>query len=224
MKEFDVRPKQNWFLDSITDLTAQKDPRIAGQKIADREINKLLKLRSQETFNGSVPILDFFSLHREVYPFFLYCEVMDTKTNKGTAEPSDNGWKIKLRMSEPVEEERFTIAHEFGHIIVRDHAKQKGWEDLSLSGLDYRSEELFCNAFARHFLLPDKIVGPLVKKAYSAYSRKEIYDLISRFQVERYVFRDWFYEIEESLTKFVDRNFIFSVTQSPNPFLNRGEI
>ena len=219
MKELDVQPKRNWFFDSIMDLTGQKDARIAGQKIADEEINKLLKLRGWKTFNGSVPILDFFSLHREIYPFFLYCELLDSKTQKGGVDLFDNTWKIKLRISEPVEEERFTVAHEVGHIIVRDHAKQQGCEDFALPRKDL-PEENFCNAFARHFLLPDKIVVPLVKKAYSIGSRKEIHDLIRKFQVDGYMFRDWFLEIEdfEEGENFVDRNFVFSVTDRISSF------
>ena len=44
--------------------------------------------------------------------------------------------------------QRFTLAHELGHLYLRSHAR-----DL-LTDLDPRSEEHFCNAFAAALLLP----------------------------------------------------------------------
>lgn len=66
-----------------------------------------------------------------------------------------------------------------------------------------RPEERFCDIFARHFLLPDRIVIPRVSDItqiafHDKYAAaKELYNLVTEFQVTPDIFRDWLCGCEE---------------------------
>lgn len=90
----------------------------------------------------------------------------------------------------------FTLFHELAHLLRR-----KGGVDMrttpQLQG-DYKKEEVFCNAFAGAFLVPDKSFRQYAKKNPEDH---EIKRLANRYKVSR----------EVILRKFYDREFISKI-------------
>lgn len=113
----------SWLFKSFDELTGTHDPEEAGRRLADIEIGKLLKMKGCLTLEGSVPVLDLFSLHDNIYPFILYHQqlIRHGRNLKGLAEFNNGYWEINIG-SDTVEEEHFTIVHEIAHTKVRSLA------------------------------------------------------------------------------------------------------
>jgi hypothetical protein len=79
------------------------------------------------------------------------------KDRRGSVYRSSNGnYSIELYRAEPPSRsfspgERFTIAHELGHVIID---KKIGWSPSSNS--EYHQREKWCNLFAANLLVPTK--------------------------------------------------------------------
>ena len=59
--------------------------------------------------------------------------------------------------------QRFTLAHELGHILLLKHIKQKPastyyYRCLTRTFINQKREEEFCNAFASYLLIPDETI------------------------------------------------------------------
>ncbi len=62
---------------------------------------------------------------------------------------------IYINNNQAKERQIFTLFHELGHILRRDGGIDFGIAPPELTG-DYKNEEVFCNAFAGHFLVPSE--------------------------------------------------------------------
>ena len=65
--------------------------------------------------------------------------------------------KISIKPNDPLVRQRFTVAHELGHLFL--HHDPKGHEDRSFSGTPKERE---ANAFAANLLVPMWMLDPLI--------------------------------------------------------------
>src|SRR5438270_8358392 len=59
--------------------------------------------------------------------------------------------------------ERFTIAHEIGHFVIRE--RLLGWYPIESFRIDDPEEEFLCNTFAAHLLMPAGMFMPRIRAA-----------------------------------------------------------
>ncbi len=68
---------------------------------------------------------------------------------------ADGSVSIHLRNGRPLVRERFTLAHEIGHVLLSRRPGLDIVRELSGSALDRQTEEFWCNEFAGRLLVPD---------------------------------------------------------------------
>jgi Zn-dependent peptidase ImmA (M78 family)/transcriptional regulator with XRE-family HTH domain len=79
----------------------------------------------------------------------------------GLSWQDDHAWLIVAATSQTPTRQRFTIAHELGHLLARDDQKLHVDEDVSDSA--DRESEVRANAFAAAFLMPYPALEPAVR-------------------------------------------------------------
>ena len=83
----------------------------------------------------------------------------------GALQPSDSGWILYVRSSDSIRRQRFTIAHELGHLLlhVQEHPGGMVDEDINFFRTDGnvegdRRQEIEANQFAAELLMPEAAV------------------------------------------------------------------
>jgi len=85
-------------------------------------------------------------------------------------------WLISLHATEPAVRQRFSLAHEFKHIL--DHKRRQRFYPLIMNLADKRRHEQLCDYFAASLLMP----RTWVKQAYS-FGVQDEFELARLFQV-----------------------------------------
>jgi Zn-dependent peptidase ImmA (M78 family) len=70
----------------------------------------------------------------------------------GCLRQTPTGPVVLLRMNEPIERRRFTLAHELGHVVARGEGVRSPLLGRTLDA--FHSEETFCDALAGALLMP----------------------------------------------------------------------
>ena len=81
----------------------------------------------------------------------------------GLSWRDDHSWLIVAATSQAPTRQRFTIAHELGHLLAGDDQKLHVDVDVTAPGLADRGSEMRANAFAAAFLLPRDALEQVVQ-------------------------------------------------------------
>lgn len=104
------------------------------------------------SLRAPVPVLDLIgSLGIHLNPVF------DTKWS-GAVNSNANGAVIWYRMTDAPVRQRFTLAHELGHLLL--HGEGVAFRDDTFSG---GPREVEANVFAAHLLMPRALLTPMFR-------------------------------------------------------------
>lgn len=104
----------------------------------------------------------------------------------GTVKTSPDHVEISVSPSGHYFRRRFSLAHELGHLVLRQLASPLTFKELELEQFFHKEEELLCNLFASSILLPRNRIDAYLKESSSITSA--LVDKISNdFKVNREV-------------------------------------
>lgn len=148
---------------------------IEALSVAERQAARLLALSGIEA--GPVPESVICDLPR------VKAERVSPLPSSGLSQWANGSWRILINGSEPPLRGRFTLAHEFKHIL--DHPFiASAYPDMKGMRGHERAEQI-CDYFAGCLLMPK----PWVTKAYCDLGIQEIRLLARRFQVSQMAMR-----------------------------------
>lgn len=112
---------------------------------------------------------------------------IDTQGFEGTlvTDPEKNSGAIALKLSSPLERQRFTIAHEIGHFVIPTHGREA---QCSLSAMrmpgKIGNKEAEANLFAATLLMPASMIRQDMRK-WREPDLPKIVDLAGRYVVSK---------------------------------------
>jgi len=149
--------------------------------VAKNKIDEILEeVKDSCSLKAPIPIKDVIESYLGDVNFVVS---MDYKFPEGVSAFSqkdmDIGWLIVINGKETIERQRFSAAHEFGHItLLRNQAKTVF---CSKDGTGW--DENLCDQFAGDILMPEVMVRELYKSTPSPY----LADIAKAFKVSRVV-------------------------------------
>lgn len=87
----------------------------------------------------------------------------------------DGGWEIHIAPNEPSYRQRFTIAHELGHLSLGHGSMQR--EKKSYSIHNYKPMERDANVFAAALLMPRRLVWDCLESGWSMQQMMELFNV-----------------------------------------------
>jgi IrrE N-terminal-like domain len=143
----------SWLTDEAQELAASAGVRDAGEAIR-RHARRLL----DEHGDGSLPV--------RLSAFFPWAGVRKVRTEDisiegGLRRLPDGRLDILVREDAARTRQRFSVAHELGHVLFHHHAPRAKARQLQMGTRAPQEEERLCNIAAAELLMPSAIVKEL---------------------------------------------------------------
>ena len=184
------RPKRS--LEALLGVSSLK---YAAVICANQTLHKWREMRDfSETPFGPFPVLDLLTLYPEVLPL-----IGPIDKEKAFVSNEAHGRLILVNVNQTPQAQRFSIAHEIGHLELWRLATRISGYSMSLPRpnsryIDIRfnhgEKEGFCDIFAANILLPRTLVLQWATTVGSKLGSKEIEDGAKFFQVPVELFRN----------------------------------
>lgn len=129
---------------------------------------KPIWLRLKGENRGSADLLRNFGILTPAVPIFRLAELLDVKLHwvnepgwEGAVTANSELAEIWVRAEAPVVRQRFTVAHELGHLMLH-RSNEVHFRDVSPATTMHPPEERDANAFAAALLMPRFMLQPLI--------------------------------------------------------------
>lgn len=113
------------------------------------------------------------------------------------------GVEIIVRRADPVERQRFTIAHEVGHWILGITCEHKTGEFSQPKGVRNELVEKWCDAFAASFLIPEKQLIEYFSDVHDSILVPHLLNAPKRFKVSEEAMFLRLYEVLETRIAYI---------------------
>jgi len=116
----------------------------------------------------------------EEFGFTVFKSTFDSDNISGMVINSNEEKSIYINKNAPLNRQRFTVAHELGHIILHHEPNEKSYKEVDFrtnSGFDVRESQ--ANSLAAALLMPRKKANEIWKKL------KDIDDFADAFKVSK---------------------------------------
>lgn len=145
-------------------------------ELANHNLRQFLQAeRASDVPYGPVDIEKIVALHPEIVFPVEYLDTISAKgyiTNSKREDVGATGYKIQIKNG-PMDEERITIAHELGHLILWKKGRH----------LTHNETESFCEEFASYLLFPRTLVYQWLAENNWQISIKSILQASKHFQI-----------------------------------------